>query len=240
MLTLFKEIFIWWNRQTLGTRLHTFFFGKFVGVDNIGNKYYKSKSGKRWVIYKDEIDASKIPEEWYSWIHFTNNKIEDNHNLADVVSFSSCKSLFGLTGACFVGYNTNPKNKIDSFMLDINSHINSCINPNRKGSCTMYTPVNDDTIPYCKSCSLIKDRNSCIIDNKTSLCGWGEIEDVCNVLGNIKYQTLLEIWLSEIAMKSRIGLCKGKRNFAPCNVCDVSGSLMGDKHSKAWVTYNEK
>ena len=50
----------------------------------------------------------------------------------------------------------------------------------------MYTPVNDDTIPYCKSCSLIKDRNSCIIDNKTSLCGWGEIEDVCNVLGNIK------------------------------------------------------
>tara|TARA_Y100001970_G_C14236935_1_gene862415 strand:+ start:2535 stop:3515 length:981 start_codon:yes stop_codon:yes gene_type:complete len=50
--------------------------------------------------------------------------IEDNHNLADVVSFSSCKSLFGLTGACFVGYNTKPKNKIDSFMLDINSHIN--------------------------------------------------------------------------------------------------------------------
>jgi len=81
MLTLFKEIFIWWNRQTLGTRLHTFFFGRFVGVDDIGNKYYKSKSGKRWVIYKDEIDASKIPEEWYSWIHFTNNKIEDNHNL---------------------------------------------------------------------------------------------------------------------------------------------------------------
>ena len=81
MLTLFKEIFIWWNRQTLGTRLHTFFFGKFVGADNIGNKYYKSKSGKRWVIYKGEIDASKIPEEWFSWIHFTNNKIEDNHNL---------------------------------------------------------------------------------------------------------------------------------------------------------------
>lgn len=50
--------------------------------------------------------------------------IEDNHNLADVVSFSSCKSLFGLTGACFVGFNLKPTNKIDSFMLDINSHIN--------------------------------------------------------------------------------------------------------------------
>tara|TARA_Y100001970_G_scaffold259679_1_gene340943 strand:+ start:360 stop:719 length:360 start_codon:yes stop_codon:yes gene_type:complete len=81
MLTLFKEIFVWWNRQTLGTRLHTFFFGKLVGEDSIGNKYYKSKSGKRWIIYKDEIDASKIPEEWYSWMHFTNNKIENNHNL---------------------------------------------------------------------------------------------------------------------------------------------------------------
>ena len=24
MLTLFKQIFTWWNHQTLGTRLHTF------------------------------------------------------------------------------------------------------------------------------------------------------------------------------------------------------------------------
>ena len=34
------------------------------------------KKEKRWVIYADEIDASKIPIEWYSWIHFTPNKIE--------------------------------------------------------------------------------------------------------------------------------------------------------------------
>ncbi len=50
--------------------------------------------------------------------------IEENHNLADVVSFSSCKSLFGLTGACFVGYKIKPKNKVNSFMMDIKSHIN--------------------------------------------------------------------------------------------------------------------
>ena len=37
------------------------------------------KSGNRWVIYKDEIDASKIPNEWFSWIHFTKNKIENVH-----------------------------------------------------------------------------------------------------------------------------------------------------------------
>tara|TARA_B100000686_G_C16638401_1_gene888607 strand:+ start:10 stop:369 length:360 start_codon:yes stop_codon:yes gene_type:complete len=79
MLTLFKELFIWWNRQTLGTRIQTILFGKLVGEDKFGNKYYESKNGKRWVIYKDEIDASKIPNEWYSWIHFTKNKIENVH-----------------------------------------------------------------------------------------------------------------------------------------------------------------
>ena len=31
MLTLFKKIFIWWNQETLGTKLQTFFFGKLIG-----------------------------------------------------------------------------------------------------------------------------------------------------------------------------------------------------------------
>ncbi len=81
MLTIFKEIFTWWNQQTLGTRIQTYFYGKYVGRDKQGNKYYKSKSGKRWVIYKGEVDASKIPNEWYSCMHHTNNKIQDLHEL---------------------------------------------------------------------------------------------------------------------------------------------------------------
>ena len=81
MLTLFKKIFIWWNQDTFGTRLKTIFFGKLVGNDDLGNKYYESKNGKRWVIYANTVDASKIPVEWYSWIHFTPNKIEKDHNL---------------------------------------------------------------------------------------------------------------------------------------------------------------
>ena len=81
MLTIFKEIFTWWNQQTLGTRINTFIYGKIVGKDLQGNKYYESKKGKRWVIYNGEVDASKIPEEWYSWIHRTNNKIENLHYL---------------------------------------------------------------------------------------------------------------------------------------------------------------
>ena len=81
MLTLFKKIFTWWNQDTFGTRLKTIFFGKLVGSDELGNKYYESKDGKRWIIYSDTIDASKIPVEWYSWIHFTPNKIEKTHKL---------------------------------------------------------------------------------------------------------------------------------------------------------------
>ena len=80
MLTLLKKIFTWWNQETFGTKLKTILFGKLVGSDTIGNKYYESKNGKRWVIYADTIDASKIPVEWFSWIHYTNNKIEKNHN----------------------------------------------------------------------------------------------------------------------------------------------------------------
>ena len=81
MLTFIKQIFVWWNQATIGTRLKTIFSGKFIGKDSFGNKYYQSKSGKRWVIYKGEIDASKIPNEWYSWIHFIPNKIQNVHEL---------------------------------------------------------------------------------------------------------------------------------------------------------------
>ena len=82
MLTLFKEIFTWWNRQTLGTRIGTILFGQLVGEDEFGNKYYENKKKeKRWVIYKAETEASKISDAWYSWIHFTNNRIENIHKL---------------------------------------------------------------------------------------------------------------------------------------------------------------
>ena len=66
---MIKQIFTWWNSQTIGTFLYTIFFGKLVGKDDSGNKYYQNNSGKRWVIYKGEINASKITSEWYSWMH---------------------------------------------------------------------------------------------------------------------------------------------------------------------------
>ena len=69
-MSFLKQIFTWWHKQTLGTFLYTLFTGKFAGKDEFGNKYYFNSKGKRWVIYKDYVESSKIPEEWHLWIHF--------------------------------------------------------------------------------------------------------------------------------------------------------------------------
>ena len=112
MLTFLKKIFTWWNRDTFGTRIKTILFGKFIGSDEYGNKYYESKRGKRWVIYASEIDASKIPVEWYSWIHFTPNKIEKDHELK---KFDWQKphqpNLTGTEAAYYPNKNKNAANK---------------------------------------------------------------------------------------------------------------------------------
>ena len=50
--------------------------------------------------------------------------LEADHELADVIGYSSCKGLFGLTGAAFIAYNQEPKVEVNSFYLNINSHIN--------------------------------------------------------------------------------------------------------------------
>ena len=49
--------------------------------------------------------------------------LEDNHELADAISYSSCKGLFGLTGGAFVAFNNLPDNEILSFNLSLQSHL---------------------------------------------------------------------------------------------------------------------
>ena len=113
MLTIFKKVFIWWNQDTLGTKIKTILFGKFVGKDSFGNKYYESKNGKRWVIYNGEVDSTKIPNEWFSWIHFTKNKIEKVQNQ---IKFSWQKSHKpNLTGTEKAYHPKKSKNEIKKY-----------------------------------------------------------------------------------------------------------------------------
>ncbi len=67
---MFKNLFTWWEGASLGTALFTRRHGAKVGTDSLGNIYYRSKKGdRRWVIYNGSNDASRIPPDWYAWIH---------------------------------------------------------------------------------------------------------------------------------------------------------------------------
>ena len=67
---------IWWVTLTSGA--------KRIGQDGGGNVYYEAPARKgynhtrRWVIYKGEAEASKIPPEWHGWIHHQTNVVPAN------------------------------------------------------------------------------------------------------------------------------------------------------------------
>ena len=78
-MSFLKQIFTWWHRQTFGTFFYTLFVGKLVGKDEFDNKYYTdSKRKKRWVIYNNRVESSKIPPNWHSWIHFQSTNIPES------------------------------------------------------------------------------------------------------------------------------------------------------------------
>lgn len=63
--------------MTIGTRIFTWLHGRIVGRDAVGNVYYEDKRAKpgttprRWVMYAGAAEASTVPPEWHSWMHYT-------------------------------------------------------------------------------------------------------------------------------------------------------------------------
>ena len=55
-----------------------------------------------------------------------------------------------------------------------------------------------------------------------------------NILGNLNNESILDIWTSENAKRSRYNLANANRNFSPCDVCDVRGTLIGSAQVEAW------
>jgi len=51
------------------------------------------------------------------------------------------------------------------------------------------------------------------------------------ILGNLKNEKLIDIWFSKKSMKIRKMLNNSNRQFSPCNICDVDGTMMGKKNS---------
>lgn len=57
------------------------------------------------------------------------------------------------------------------------------------------------------------------------------------ILGNLNKEKFLDVWFSKKSMHIREILNKSNRNFTPCNVCDVDGTLMGKKNA-SYFTFN--
>ena len=61
--------------MNLALRLSLFFFYKYKGQDEFGNKYYEQKKAqinrknKRLVDYKGISEASKVPAKYHGWLH---------------------------------------------------------------------------------------------------------------------------------------------------------------------------
>lgn len=78
---LLGTIFTWWNGATLGTTLGLRGM-KRVGTDALGNVYWEGRrdtagNPRRWVIYNGANDASRVPPEWFSWLHHQVDAVPD-------------------------------------------------------------------------------------------------------------------------------------------------------------------
>ena len=80
MKTFFLRFFTWWNGQTFGTQVWTRLYGEFVGEDEFGNRYFRTRGGaidtnvgyqRRWVVYNGPAEASAVPPSWHGWLHNT-------------------------------------------------------------------------------------------------------------------------------------------------------------------------
>ena len=69
--------------NNLGTLLYSFFYGKKVGQDKNGNKFYIHKYNlkKKWVLYKKIVDPTSLKVAWQLWL--TNNKKEIPSDIND-------------------------------------------------------------------------------------------------------------------------------------------------------------
>ncbi|QPM89085.1 NADH:ubiquinone oxidoreductase subunit NDUFA12 [Pseudooceanicola algae] len=69
--SLFRGV-TWWDTATLNTSLYTRRKGVKVGEDDEGNVFYQTADGKRrWVMFKGEVEASRIGADWHGWLHHT-------------------------------------------------------------------------------------------------------------------------------------------------------------------------
>ncbi|GMH71718.1 hypothetical protein TrST_g6799 [Triparma strigata] len=99
---------------------YPFKFGRLVGTDAGGNKYYENTvdytfGQHRWVEPSDihNYDPTSIPPSWHSWMHHMSDSPGTSHDESDLLStkMSSAKQILTKTSAPYttsIGYTNDP------------------------------------------------------------------------------------------------------------------------------------
>lgn len=98
--------------MTITTRLYTYFNGTPVGEDQFGNRYFTQKKSpkngraKRWVIYNGIAEPSKVPADWFGWLHYTTDKVPTSESTthykwekSHTPNLTGTKNAYAPTGA---------------------------------------------------------------------------------------------------------------------------------------------
>jgi 2-aminoethylphosphonate-pyruvate transaminase len=125
--------------------------------------------------------------------------LEDDHQLADVMAFSSCKGLFGLTGAGFVAYKSDltPKD-LNTFYFNLNTHINKMTTGPYHAIASLYGIIEKHNIfknRVVNSKNTILEKYQDIVreNNQPLLCTYLEGEVVLNDSNIVLYSPRSEL-----------------------------------------------
>ena len=106
--------------------------------------------------------------------------LEENHHLADVMAFSSCKGLFGLTGGCFVAYKSHLTYKtLDHFYFNLETQANKMTTGPYHAIASLYGVMKrhhilKERVIKSKQCVLDKWHQIVRKDNQPLLCTYLE------------------------------------------------------------------
>ena len=134
--------------------------------------------------------------------------LEDHHELGDVLAFSSCKGLFGLTGACFVAYKDDlPVNNGSGFYSRIETHKQQLVTGPYHAMASLYGVISMH--------SVFKAR---VIESKESV-----LAEHARFIERSSHQPMLSTYLSaEVsAIDDQVVLYQPRSNLPGSIVCHL-------------------
>jgi len=89
-------------------KLRSWLIGKKIGVDQFGNRYYQTRDhwlfrylfqNRRWVIFNGYREASKVPAQWFGWLHYNQKSPPNTNNPLYGWQKPHCQNMTGSSAA---------------------------------------------------------------------------------------------------------------------------------------------